>query len=120
MHGAAGALCQRAASAPAAPRGIAFEIVAVHAAEQVIDRHIQRFALEIPQRQVERTQGMDFLPARRVEPRAIHILPAAFDRERVLADQPAGTLLQRVAGAPFADADQIGLGSVSMVTTMLL
>ena len=85
-------------------------MVAVQAAEQLIDRHAQRLAFEIPKREVQRADSVEpFAPGRIVEG-AIHVLPRAFDVERVLPDQAARARLQRVASAAFADAGDIGVG----------
>ena len=41
---------------------------------------------------------------------AIHVLPQTLDVERILADEPPGARLQRVARPAFADAGDIGVG----------
>ena len=79
-------------------------MLAVHAAQKLINRNVQRLALDVPKGQVERAQSMNLLAARRIEERSIHVLPAAFDVERIAADQSAGALFQRIARASFADA----------------
>ena len=70
----------------------------------------ERLALDVPQGQVERAQGVLLFASRRIEEGARHILPQPLDVVRVLADQPAGALLQHVLGAAFADAGDPGLG----------
>ena len=69
-----------------------------------MDRQFQRLALDVPQRQVHGADGVDLFPARRIEPRDIHLLPEPLDVKRVLADQVSGTLLQRVPAPAFADS----------------
>ena len=66
----------------------------------------QRLPFDVPQRQVERAQGMRLLAARRVEPGYVHLLPDGFDVERVLADQRPRALLQSIFGATLADAGE--------------
>ena len=89
---------------------VALAVVAHGAAQYLVDGQAQGLALDVPQRQVEGAHGVLLLPARRVEPRHVFFLPDGFDLERVLADEGAGALLQRVLGAALADAGDAGFG----------
>ena len=109
LHARGGAVAQRVAAAPEGGR-VALEVIAVHSAEQLVHRHAQRFAFQIPQRQIERTDRMKPFASGRIVEGAIHVLPQTLDVERVLADEPPGARLQRVARAAFADAGDIGVG----------
>ncbi len=95
--------------ARAAAAEIRLDVGAVHAADEIVNGHAEGLALDVPQRQVERAERVDFFAARRVEPRAIHVLPATLDVEWVFADEALRALLDGVARAAFADADQPGL-----------
>src|SRR5262249_30844468 len=68
-----------ATAATAAARCIALDVIAVHAAHEIVNGHIQGLAFEVPEREVQGTQRMDLLAPRRVEPGAIHVLPAALN-----------------------------------------
>ena len=72
--------------------------------QQVVHRKLQRLAFDVPQREVERAQRVRLLTPRRVEPRDVGFLPDRFGAERILADQRAGALLERVLGTAFAEA----------------
>ena len=85
-------------------------MVAHRAAQDLVHRQPQRLALDVPERQVQRAQRVDLLPARRIEPGDVHLLPERLDLERVLADQRPGALFQRVLGAAFADARDADVG----------
>ena len=85
-------------------------MVAVHAAEQLVDRHAQRLAFEIPQREIQRADSVEPFAPGRVVKCAIHVLPHAFDVERVPPDQAARAGFQRVASAAFTDAGDVGVG----------
>src|SRR5258706_9266969 len=105
----AGTLLKRRAAAHAAG-DIAFAVLARQAAQQDMHGQAQGLTLDIPQRQVERSEGVYLFPSRRVEERTIHVLPETFDELGILADQPSGTLLDRILRAAFSDSDQTGVG----------
>ena len=109
LHARGGAVAQRVAAAPERRR-VTLQIIAVHAAEQLVHRHAQRLAFQIPQRQIERTDRMQPFASGRIVEGAVHVLPQSFDVERVLADEPPGAWLQRVARPAFADAGDVGVG----------
>ena len=73
-------------------------------------RHFERFPFDVPEREVHGPQGMRLLAARWIEPRDEHLLPDRFDLERVLADERAGTLFERVLRTAFADARETHVG----------
>ena len=73
-------------------------------------RQAERLALDVPQREVERAERVRLLTARRIEPGDVGLLPDRLDPERVLADQRAGALLERVLGAALADAGDADVG----------
>ena len=85
-------------------------MIAGLAAQQLPHRHAQGLALEIPQRQVQRAQGVLLLAPGGIEIATIHLLPQLLGAERIGADQHAGALLHRVGRAAFADADQPARG----------
>ena len=89
---------------------VALAIVADHTAEQRVHGQAQRFAANIPQRQVERAQRVLFLAPGRIEEGARHVLPKPLDILRVLADEPAGALFQHFLGTAFADAGDARVG----------
>src|SRR6185295_20325443 len=93
-----------------AARGVALAVVTRRSAEQLVHRHAERLALDVPEREVERAERVRLLAARRVEPRDVHFLPDRFGVERVLADERTGALLERVLRAAFADAGDPGVG----------
>ena len=78
-------------------------MVAHGAAEDLVHGQLERFALDVPERQVHRAHGVSLLTPRRVEPRDVHLLPDRLDLERVLADERARALLQRVLRPAFTD-----------------
>jgi hypothetical protein len=65
--------------------------------------HIQRFALDVPEREVERAERVRLLAPGRVEPGDVRFLPDRFDPEGILADERAGALLERVLRPALAD-----------------
>ena len=85
-------------------------VIAHHAAEHRVHRQTQRFAADIPERQVDGAERVHLLASGRVEERAQHILPEVLDAARVLADHAAGALHQQVGSAAFADAGDAGVG----------
>ena len=91
-------------------RVVALAVIAHHAAQQRVHRQAERLAADIPQRQVERAEGVFFLAPGRIEEGARHVLPEALDVLRVLADQAAGALFEHLLGAAFADAGDAGVG----------
>ena len=110
FHGVGRPLSQ--AAAPAAARGVALDVVAVHPSQEVINGVRQGLACDVPQGHVQGPQGMDLLSPGRIEKGAIHVLPAVLDRKGVPADQAAGALFERVARAAVADSDQLGVGGL--------
>ena len=113
FHGGARAFLHAHAGANAgddAAGGIALAVVARHAAQQGVDRAAEHLAFDIPQREVEGADRVDFLASRRIEEGARHVLPEALDVLRVLADEASGGLLEGVARAAFADAGDAGVG----------
>ncbi len=103
------ALLEGIAAAHAAGH-IAFAVLARQAAQEDMHGQAQGLTLDIPQRQVERAEGVYLFPSRRVEERAIHVLPETFDELRILANQPPRTLLERVFGSTFSDSNETGVG----------
>ena len=89
---------------------VALAIIARHAAQNGVDRLVERLAFDVPQRQIERAEGVHLLAPRRIEVGAVHILPEALDVLRILSDQAAGALLQSVPRSAFADARDAGIG----------
>src|SRR5439155_5848036 len=83
--------------------GITLYMAARESAKQVIDRHAQCFALDIPQGQVDRSQGIELLAPCRVKIAAEHRLPQMVDAHRVFADDHRRTLFNRIRRAPFAE-----------------
>jgi hypothetical protein len=90
--------------------GVALHVVASESAQQFVDGHAQRFAFDVPQRHVERAQGVQFLAAGRIEVAAVHHLPEVVDARRVLADEHGAALLHGVFRAAFADAGDALVG----------
>ena len=68
------------------------------------------FSLDVPQRQIERADGIGLLAARRIEERPVHVLPELLDVLRIAADQSPGGLRQHVLRSAFADAGDSGIG----------
>ena len=91
-------------------RVVAFAVVAHHAAQQLVHRQLLHLALQIPQRQIQRAQGVHLFAPRRIEEGPRHVLPQLFDILRILADQPPRQRFQHVLGAAFADARKAGVG----------
>ena len=73
-------------------------------------RRFERLSFDVPQRQVQRPERVNLLSAGRVEPFHIHRLPQQLDLERVLADQAARALFQRILRAAFPDAGKSRVG----------
>src|ERR1022692_2220321 len=95
FHGRPRALHDAHAGAHAgndAAGGIALAEIPHHPAQQGMDRPAEHLALDVPQRQVERADGVNLLAPRRIEKRARHVLPQAFDILRILPDQAPGGL----------------------------
>ena len=90
--------------------GVALAEVAGHAAEQGVDGAAEDLALNVPEGKIERAEGVDFFAAGRIEEGARHVLPETLDVLRVLADEAAGALLERVAGSALADSGDAGVG----------
>jgi len=80
-----------------AGRVIALAVIAHHAAEYFVNRQLQGLATNVPQREIKRADAICFFPAGRIEKRAIHILPQAFNVLRIFADQPPSGLLERIS-----------------------
>ncbi len=96
FHHRARPVAQRESGARNAARRIALAVVADGAAEHLVHGHAERFALDVPEREVERAHGVDLLVARRIEPGHVHLLPDGFDAERILADERRRRLLEHV------------------------
>ena len=79
-------------------------------AEQLIERHVQRLALDVPQRQVDGTERVQPLFAGRVEPVHEGGLPNHLCVERVLADDASGDVTNRVRRPALTDARNAGVG----------
>ena len=90
---------------------VAFAIIPHHAPQDFVNRQLQHFAFDVPQRQIERAERMFFFPPRRVKKRPRHVLPQPFDMLRVLADQASGALLQSIRKTAFTNArySRVGL-----------
>ncbi len=89
---------------------VALAVVARQAAEQLVHRQAERLALDVPQREIEGAEGVGLLPARRVEPRDVGLLPDPLDPKGILANQRARDLLEGVPGAALADAGDADVG----------
>src|ERR1700722_1532886 len=50
QHGFCRSLCQ--AALPAGTRGVALDVVAVHTAQEIVNRHVESLAFEVPQCQI--------------------------------------------------------------------
>ena len=74
------------------------------AAEQLIERRVQRFALDVPQRQIDGTERMQPFLAGRVKPVHVDGLPDHLGVERVLADDASGGVADRVRRPALPDA----------------
>jgi hypothetical protein len=99
-----------AAGRPHAGGAVALAVIAHRAAEDLVHRQTQRLALDVPEREIHRADGVNLLAPRRIEPGDEHLLPDRFDLERILADQRAGALLERVFRAALADAGDAEIG----------
>jgi hypothetical protein len=75
-------------------------------AQELVHRHAQRLAADVPEREVDRALRVQLLARRRVEVGAVHELPEVLDPRRVLADDQARELLDHVAAAALADAGE--------------
>jgi len=75
-----------------------------------VQRDVERLTLDVPEREVERAERVRLLAAGRVEPGDVCLLPDRFDAERVLPDERAGALLERISGAAFPDAGDADVG----------
>ena len=75
--------------------GIAFDPVALLAADQLEDRHAERLALDVEERRLDRAEGAPEHRARPPVGIAVHPLDEVFDRERILSDDEALELLDR-------------------------
>ena len=109
LHAGGRSLLDRGAT-PAERGGVALQIVAGHPAEEFVHRHIQRLALQIPQRQIERAHGVQPLAPWRIVVRTIHVLPDAGDLEGILPDEAARVRRDRIERAAFADAGDADVG----------
>jgi hypothetical protein len=78
--------------------------------EQLIERHVQSFALDIPQRQVDGAKCVQSFLAGRVEPVHEHRLPNHLGIERVLADDASGNVPHRIGRSALTDAGDPGVG----------
>ena len=75
-----------------------------------MDGDAEGFALEIPESEVEGSDGVGFLAAGGIEEAAEHQLPEVLDTGGVLANQLSGNLADEVRGAAFANPGQAGIG----------
>ncbi len=91
-------------------RRIELDVLARLAAEQLIERHVQRLALDVPQRQVDGAERVQPLFAGRVEPVHEGGLPDHLGVEGVLADDASGDVADRVRRPALADARNAGVG----------
>ena len=91
-------------------RPVTLTVVAHRAAEQLVHGQLERLALDVPERQVHRADGVRLLAPRRIEPGDEHLLPDRLDAERILADERAGALLERVFRSALADAGDPDVG----------
>ncbi len=72
------------------------DAVARRAAEQLVDRHAQRLALDVPERQVDAAESAGEDRTAAVEGVPVNRLPVVRDPPRILADQVRLDLLDRV------------------------
>ena len=84
---------------------VADHLVAHPPAQQFIDRHAQRLALDVPQRDVDGRDGRGEDALRREEAAAEEHLPDVLDPRRVLADQQRLEVLDRADHRQFAPGD---------------
>ncbi len=73
-------------------------------------RQTLHFSFDVPQRQIERADGMGLFAARGIEKRPVHVLPEQFDVLRVAADQSTRGLGQHVLRSALPDAGDSGVG----------
>ena len=73
---------------------IADDLVADLAAQQIVDRHAQRLALDIPQRHVDGGNGRGLNALSRKESAPVELLPDVLGVERALSDQQRFEVLQ--------------------------
>ena len=99
--------------------GVALAVVTRGAAEQFVHGQAERLALDVPQGEIQRAEGVRLLTARRVEPGDVGFLPDPLDVERVLADERASATCSRVSLSPPSPMPVMPM-SVSTVATMLL
>src|SRR5215469_13391791 len=78
--------------------------VARLAAEQLVDRHTKRLALEVPQRGVDAADCAQQNWSTAPESAPVHVLPDVFDRERVTADDELLQMLVCAEDAMIATA----------------
>ena len=91
-------------------RRVAFDVSRLEPAEQLVHRHAERLALDVPQCHVERAQGVHLLPARRDRNSPGTSIATVFDARGILADQHVGALLDGVLRAAFADSGNALIG----------
>ncbi len=108
VHRGLGAIAQRRGLRPRRRRrherrAVALAVVAHGAAEQLVHRQLECLAFDVPERQIHRAHGVGLLTTRRIEPGDVHLLPDRFDLERILADERARALLERVLRSALAN-----------------
>ena len=91
-------------------RRVQLDVLARLAAEQLIERHVERLALDVPQRQVDGAERVQPLLAGRVEPVHEGGLPDHLGVERVLADDASGDVADRVRRPALPDPGDAGVG----------
>jgi hypothetical protein len=112
-----GVLDERLDAAAALDVRVADDLVAGEAAEQLVDRDVERLALDVPEGDVDGGDGRGGDVAGREEAASEHLLPEALDLERVLADEErlevldgAGDGKLAAGEAAFADAPDALVG----------
>tara|TARA_Y100001934_G_scaffold284_1_gene321 strand:- start:5519 stop:5860 length:342 start_codon:yes stop_codon:yes gene_type:complete len=101
--------------------GVEPDFVAGGAAEEFVDGFVQHFALEIPQRHIDRADGGHSVGAAAENAAAEQVLPVAFDGQRIFADEVFGAVFDAgdgqvgrargaATGVEFADAAQAVVG----------
>ena len=83
--------------------GVEPDFVAGGAAEEFVDGFVQHFALEIPQRHIDRADGGHSVGAAAENAAAEQVLPVAFDGQ-------VGRARGAATGVEFADAAQAVVG----------
>ena len=78
--------------------------------QQVVHRHLQHPALDVPQRQIDGALPVDLLPARRIKAVHVHVLPQLLDLERIPADDASGEITDEIRRAAFANAGDPDVG----------